>query len=253
MAVGWQALIVGALAGAVGLAEIVSRYRSDPKYALTHSVAAWFYIAVNAGAGVGALYLIRAFDLKFGQTHHIEIWRVLIAGFGTIAFFRSSFFVTKIGGSDVGVGPSLVLGALLDFFDREVDRKSAEEMSQVMSADQLAGLDPDSVMSALPVLCLALMQNFAPADQALLGTEITKTRNDGELSPQAKMRAVTVQLAKYLSADLVKKVLVNARDVFLETPSAPKAAVLEAARKQLEDQAVREAEQPDNEGGAGAS
>ncbi|TML24488.1 MAG: hypothetical protein E6G32_03750 [Actinobacteria bacterium] len=105
-------------------------------------------------------------------------------------------------------------------------------------------------MSALPVLCLGLMQNFAPADQALLGTEITKTRNDGELSPQAKMRAVTVQLAKYLSADLVKKVLVNARDVFLETPSAPKAAVLEAARKQLEDQAVREAERPENAGGA---
>ena len=238
MGVGWQALIVGLLAGSVGLTEIVTRYRSDPKYALRHSLAAWLYIGLNAAAGVAALFLIRAFGWTFGQSKNVDLWRILVASFGAIAFFRSSLFVAKVGGSDVGVGPSLVLGALLDAFDRDVDRKSAAEISRVVQADKLAGLNPESVMSALPVLCLALMQNFAPGDQALLGTELIKTRNDETLAPEAKMRAVVVNLAKYLGAPLVESVLINARAIF-ETPppravSAEPVAMRDAAQQSLE-------------------
>jgi hypothetical protein len=238
--VGWQALIVGVLAGSVGLAEIVSRYRSNPGYTLRHSSAAWLYVLLNAGAGVVALFVIRAFGWTFGQTSHVDLWRILVASFGAIAFFRSSLFVTKIGDANVGVGPSLVLSALLDAFDREVDRTSAAEIAQVTKADTLAGLDPNTVMWALPVLCLALMQNFPPGDQALLGTELIKTRSDDTLSPQAKMQAVVIQLAKYLGAELVKDVLVNGRAIFVAAPppsppppatAAPAAAVLEEARK----------------------
>jgi hypothetical protein len=232
VAVGWQALIVGLLAGSVGLTEIVTRYRSDPKYPLRRSLAAWLYIGLNAGAGVAALFLIRAFGWTFGQTEHVDLWRILVAGFGAIAFFRSSLFVTKVGDSNVGVGPSLVLGALLDAFDRDIDRKSAAEISKVVSADKLEGLNPQSVMSALPVLCLALMQNFAPGDQALLGTELIKTRNDETLTDQAKMRAVVVHLAKYLGAPLVESVLTNAREIFVAPPppDASVATVAGAAR-----------------------
>jgi hypothetical protein len=56
------------------------------------------------------------------------------------------------------------------------------------------------------------MQNFSPSDQALLGTELVKTRHDDELTPQAKMRATIVQLAKYLGSDLVECVLTNAHE-----------------------------------------
>jgi hypothetical protein len=220
MAVVWQAVIVGVLAGLVGLTEIVSRYRSDPSYPLKRSLAAWLYVGLNAAAGIGALFLIRAFGWTFGQSEHIDLWRILVASFGAIAFFRSSLFVTKVGGSNVGVGPSLVLGALLDAFDRDVDRKSAKRMSTVLGADKLAGLNPDSVMSALPVLCLALMQNFSPSDQALLGTELIKTQNDKDLTAEIKMRAVIVHLAKYLGAPLVLGVLENAHEVFQAPPPA---------------------------------
>jgi hypothetical protein len=243
MAVGWQALIVGLLAGLVGLTELVSRYRSDPTYGLRHSLAAWLYVGLNAVAGVVALFLIRAFGWTFGQSDHVDLWRILVASFGAIAFFRSSLFVAKVGGSNIGVGPSLVLGALLDAFDREVDRKSAAEISKVIKADKMARLNPESVMSALPVLCLALMQNFAPGDQALLGTELIKTRSDENLTPQTKMRAVVVHLAKYLGTPLVEDVLTNAREIF-ETPPPPrpeasKAAVIDQAR-QLAEQAAAE-------------
>jgi protein-S-isoprenylcysteine O-methyltransferase Ste14 len=88
VAVGWQALIVASFAGLVGLAELVSRYRSDPKYLLRHSTAAWLYVLLNVGAGVGALFIIRAFGWTFGDSAHVDLWRILVAGFGAIAFFR---------------------------------------------------------------------------------------------------------------------------------------------------------------------
>jgi hypothetical protein len=253
---GWQALIVASLAGLVGLAELLGRYRSDPQYSLTRSPASWLYVVLNAGAGVGALFLIRAFGWTFGHTGHVVLWQVLTAGFGAIAFFRSSLFVTKIGGSTVGVGPSLVLGSLLDACDRDVDRKSAEEMSKVMTQENLGDLDPNSVMYALPVLCLALMQNFPPGDQAQLFADLTNVRTNDTLSPQAKMRAVAVQLAKNLGVKLVCHVLINARQVF-ETPHAaprvvafPQAALVIEEAKKLGDQA---AQSPTQEGDGGES
>jgi hypothetical protein len=244
VAVGWQALIVGVLAGFVGLAELVNRYRSDPWYAVTRSVAAWVYIGLNALAGVGALLLIRAFDWSFGQTEHVDLWRVLIAGFAALAFFRSALFIARIGDTDVGVGPSLVLGALLDACDREVDRRSAERMSEVVRDSELEGLDPDKVMFALPVLSLALMQSFPASDQAQLGAELVVLRNDDTLSPEATMRAVIIQLSKYLSPALVAQVLTDAREIFVATPAAPSqspaaaepAALIEEARRQLAEQ-----------------
>ena len=196
MGSGWQAVIVAILAGVVGLAELVGRYRSNPTYALRKSVAAWLYVAINALAGVGALLLIRAMDWDFGQTSHVDIWQVLVAGFGAIAFFRSSLFVARVGGSNVGVGPSLVLGALLDACDRQVDRESAKKLADVLQLEPLlVGLDPKTLTFALPVLSLALMQNFSPTDQTQLGAELLIVRNDTTLSEQAKMRAVVVQVS----------------------------------------------------------
>jgi hypothetical protein len=241
MSVGWQALLVGLLAGLVGLAELVSRYKSDPTYALRRSAAAWLYIILNAVAGVAALFLIRAFGWTFGQSDHITLWRILVASFSAIAFFRSSLFVTKIGDTSVGVGPSLILGALLDAFDRDVDRKSAENMSGVMKSANLAGLDSDRVTYALPVLCLALMQNFPPGDQAQLGAELATIRQDKTLSPETKMRVVIVNLAKNLGAPVVEKVLTTAREVFLPPAPPPVAAppaevVIEKAKQLVEQQ-----------------
>lgn len=237
MGVTWQFVVVAALASFVGLSELVSRYRSDPGYVLRHSLAAWLYVIVNGSAGVAALALIRAFGW-FAESPHVDLWRVLIASFGAIAFFRSSLFVAKIGSSSIGVGPSLVLGALLDACDREVDRQSAEKISEVVEEERLDGLDPAQVMLALPVLCLALMQNFAPGDQAQLGAEISKVRGDTTLSEDAKMRAVLIQLSKHLGVELVTKVLTTTRAILtapvVSPPVLPDAeALIEEAKKQI--------------------
>jgi hypothetical protein len=233
VAVGWQALIVASLAGFVGLAELLSRYRSDPKYVLGRPLA-WVYILINALAGLGALLLIRALGWRFGQTQHVDLWRVLVAGFGAIAFFRSSLFVTKIGGTVVGVGPSLVLGAVLDACDRAIDRKSAERLSEMMKPELSKGLDPDKVMAALPVLCLALMQNFPSGDQAQLGADLSNIRNDKTIALDTRMQAVVIQLAKHLGDEVVRHVLKNGREVFV-AGQPPAQAVIEQAKKELSE------------------
>lgn len=236
MDAGWQATIAGAIAGSVGVAELIGRYRSSPGFSIGR-LAAWGYVGLNAVAGFLALYLVRAFDWNFNQTENVTLWRILVAGFGAVALFRSSLFVTKVGSTDVNVGPSLVLGTLLDACDRSVDRDSAAELSKIIADAELKGLNADAVDSALPVLCLALMQNFPSADQALLGTDLKKIREDHTLTSDARMRAVIVQLAKYLGPTVVRDVLKNARQLFTSpavSPAATQAAAQAAAAQAAE-------------------
>jgi hypothetical protein len=233
MPVGWQYAITGAIAGLVGVAEILARYRSDPLYSLKQPPA-WVYVIVNAASGVLALVLVRAFGWTFGQTTNVTLWRILVAGFGAVALFRSSLFVTKVGGTDVNVGPSVVLQGILDTFDRYVDRKSAKEISKILTAPELAGLNPNAVMTVLPVLCLALMQNFSASDQALLGAALNSIKTDPTLGSDSRMRAVVIQLAKYLGPELVTGVLTGARSLFIAPPAA-REAVLQEARRLAEE------------------
>lgn len=217
MALGWQLAIAGGLAGAVGLAEIVARYRSEPSFALQR-LTAWSYILVNAAAGVGALFLVRAFGWTFGQTGNIDLWRSLIAGFGALAIFRSSLFVTKVGETEVNVGPSQVLSSILDTFDRAIDRKCAAKIANSITQKELDELDPKRVISTLPVLCLSLMQNFSAADQALLAAALKEIEANEKLSTRAKMRATIVQLAKFLGNELVGKVLEGSISILKPNP-----------------------------------
>jgi hypothetical protein len=228
--VGWQATIAGVLAGIAGLSEIVARYRSDPKRAVL-TVAGFLYILLNAVTGFVALYLVRAFGWTFGHTSNITLWRILISGFGALALFRSSLFITKIGNTTVGIGPSAVLESLTGALDRDVDRKSARAISAEHKSSQLAGLDPAAVMSTLPVLCLALMQNFPPGDAALLGSELTKVEKGQNLSSAAKMQATVIHLAKFLGGDLVTRVLQDGRSLFAIPTPAEASAVVDETKK----------------------
>ena len=122
----WFYVLVGALGAAVAIGELVSHYRDAPMRALA-TFPALLYIGINAGASLGALALIRAFDWKFGMNGtssdaDVRWTQTLVAGFGALAFFRSSLFIANIGGQDIGIGPSAFLQSVLDAADRGVDR-----------------------------------------------------------------------------------------------------------------------------------
>jgi hypothetical protein len=218
MDAGWQATVAAGIAGSVGLAELLGRYKSSPGFSLLR-FAAGLYVVINAAAGFLALYLVRAFGWSFNQTQHVTLWRILVAGFGAIALFRSSLFVTKVGSTDLNVGPSIVLGAILDACDRSIDRASASELSLKINDKNLTGFDPDAIEVSLPVLCLALMQNFAPADQALLAADLSKISTNADLPPEARMRATIIQLSKYLGPEVVSDMMTNARSLFVNPPA----------------------------------
>src|SRR5207249_7959686 len=106
--------------------ELVARYRDAPGSALRNA-AAGLYLAINAAAAVAALGLVQAFNWTFGAGGGSELrWtRVLVAGFGAMAIFRSSLFIVRAGEQDVGVGPSGFLQVVLNATDRAVDRRRA--------------------------------------------------------------------------------------------------------------------------------
>ncbi len=135
MALFLSTVLVLALGGLVAVGELVARYRDKPTSALLLP-SSLFYVAVNAAASGAALGLIHGFGWQFGQKGAAAaITQVLVAGFGSLAFFRSSLFTVRVGSTDVGVGPSAVLDSILAAADRATDRNLGEQRSA-----QVAGI-----------------------------------------------------------------------------------------------------------------
>ena len=84
---------VGLLGGIVGAGELIPRYRDAPEDVLRTWPTA-LYVAINAGASVGALGLMHS-NGWFDQSRWV---RNLLAGIGAMAFFRTSHFVVRAGG-----------------------------------------------------------------------------------------------------------------------------------------------------------
>jgi hypothetical protein len=181
---------IGAL---VGIGELVARYRDAPARALGN-LAALVYVVLNSGAAAGALALAATFDWTFGASEPQAIrWtRVLVAGFGAMALFRSALFTVRVGKQDVGVGPSTFLHVVLTAADRAVDRNRAraraEEVSKAMS-----GVDFDKAVEALPAYCFALMQNTSNEEQRSLAADVAELRRADGMDDHA--RSLTLGLA----------------------------------------------------------
>lgn len=168
--------VAAALAALVGITELITRYRDAPSTLLLVP-SAWFYALVNAAGGMAALLAIYVFGWTFGgdTPQAVTAYRVLVAGFGSAALFRSSLFLVKVGGRDVGVGPSLILSGLLEAADRGVDRvrarRRAAHVSQIMG-----DVSFKKAQDALPIHCLALLQNAAPVEQLAMSNSVERLR-----------------------------------------------------------------------------
>lgn len=183
---GFDYFVVGMLGTAVGIGELVARYRDEPVKAL-RSWSALVYVAVNALASLAALGIIHTFGW-FGTsppTDQSNLTQVLIAGFGAMAVFRSSLFVVRVGKDDVGVGPIAFLQVILGASDRGVDRKRGVDRAPRV-AEIMDGLAFDDVAAALPPYAMALLQNVDPDDAQELGDRIAKLR-DAKMTDRLKV------------------------------------------------------------------
>jgi hypothetical protein len=148
----WEFIWAALFGGAVGSSELIARYRDDPSRAVSRP-AALFYIFINVGASMAALRLIEIFNWlpRPNLGEHASI-RVLVAGFGAMAFFRSSLFLTRVGNQDVQIGPVSFLQIFLAAADRQVDRTLGEARSA--QADELmAAVNFEKAADVLPIFC----------------------------------------------------------------------------------------------------
>lgn len=167
----WPWLLAALLGGGVGIGELVSRYRDAPVRALL-TLPAWFYVAVNASAAMVAYWLL----LTPNWLPNLDaIERVLVAGLGAMAFFRSSLFTVRIGDNDVAVGPSAFLQIILSAADRAVDRSRATPRAQAIG-DIMKDVNFAKAAESLPAHCFALMQNVSAEEQEAIGQQVNSLK-----------------------------------------------------------------------------
>lgn len=194
---------VGLFGGLVGAAEMIGRYRDSTVRTFTVP-ATWIYVLMNAAGSIGALYLLRSFGWDLGQTDATkrDLTQVLVAGFGALAFFRSSLFKVKVGDQDIDVGPSLMLDSLLAAADRSVDRHQAKRRNRDVAA-AMKNVDFEKAALALPAICLAASASVSKDDAAALRTGINTISGD-HMSPHAKSLALGLAVVGLLGVDILQ-------------------------------------------------
>jgi hypothetical protein len=97
-------LVAVAIGGLVGGVELLGRYRYAPLRAV-FTLSGFIYILINMMSAWAAYYMISEFKVLENSTVAKELTHVLLAGFGSLVFMRSSFFKVRVGDSDIGIGP----------------------------------------------------------------------------------------------------------------------------------------------------
>lgn len=195
-------LLVVLLGVLVGAGELTSRYRDAPWTSVTN-VAAGAYLATNAFAAAFALMFIRSMPLTFGMetARAIRATQVMVAGFGAMALFRTSLFFMRIGGRDVGIGPSTFLQVILSATDRDVDRRRAVDRAAAVTK-ALEGMEFDQIREALPRYCLTLMQNVSMEEEAEIERAVAEIAGSG-MDSSLKANALGLSLMNVVGRNVL--------------------------------------------------
>lgn len=199
-------IIVFLIGAAVGIGELVARYRDEPRRAI-FTRPAMLYVGINGFASLFALVAI----LTFGWTSNASdspaakrLVEILTAGFGAMAVFRSSLFTVRVGTNDVGVGPIAFLQILLGATDRGVDRKRASDRAEKV-VRIMGDLDPMLAYRALPAFAIMLMQNLTLEDQQAIGSQVQAlTLPDLDIPEQAKVLNVGLLLMNFVGEEVLE-------------------------------------------------
>lgn len=203
MLIDWFAVVLIGLL--VGAGELVARYRDAP-FKVLFTLPSLFYLLLNAAAAVAALGSIRAFGWTFGLSDPPDAieprWaQVLVAGFGALAVFRSSFFTVRVADQEVGIGPSSFLQVVLGAVDRAVDRRRGRERAAAVRRI-MSGVSFDRAHEALPTYCLALMQNLPNEDQEALGQKVSALQL-ASMEDHAKALALGLAIIDAMGEDVL--------------------------------------------------
>jgi hypothetical protein len=205
----WEWLVAGLLGAIISSAEIISRYRDEPQYAL-RTWPSVFYMLVNALASIGTLAFIRIVNWTFGINDPLLLgWaQVFVAGFGAMAILRASLFSVQVGDEVVPIGLKHYLDVLLASVDRAVDRRRAEERGKAVGLI-MANVVFEKAYQALPAYCLALLQNLSQADQDQLGKKIGLLYNSAGINPRIKSLLLGIALMNLVGENVLRAAVKN--------------------------------------------
>ena len=178
---------------AVGLAEILSRYREAPRQ------AAWTrpglsYMGLNGLVSLAVLWAFGIFKVSFELSDPTQeaVARVVVAGFGALAFVRSSF-TFRTSSNAVSIGPGETLDTFFAALDLEISRSLAAEKA-AKAAQTMAALDYQEAEEALPLLCIQLLRgSLGPEDQRQLGEDVASL-SQLQIAPEVKKAILGVML-----------------------------------------------------------
>ncbi|HEY2325425.1 MAG TPA: Ig-like domain-containing protein [Thermoanaerobaculia bacterium] len=206
------------IGGAVGLGELVARYRDAPERALT-TTPAILYILINAAASGFAMYVVWHFDIMKGQTgERLIVMQILLAGFGAMAFFRTSVFTFRQGDQDIGIGPIAFLQVMLKATDRAVDRLRANERARQISV-VMNGVSFTRAKVALPTFAMALMQNVPSDEQKSVADEVNGLDANTTLDDDTKAKNLGLKLMNIIGIDVLGTAIQQLFDQIQKTGS----------------------------------
>lgn len=178
--------ICGLIGSTVGLAELLGRYRDQPK-ALFSCTSSWVYILLNGIASLVALYLAETLNWNFGirTAATVVLIRVTLASFGAMAVLRTSLFNLKVDDRVVPIGPNAILESLLGAADRGVDRRRAISRS-TDAMEIMRDVSFKKSHAALSAFCLTLLQNSSPQEQQKLRDAVRALEQNKDMSDSQK-------------------------------------------------------------------
>ncbi len=210
-------LVVALFGAAIGVAELISRYKDEPDNAL-RSWPAYLYLLLNALASMAALGIIRVFNWSFGITNPnaVGVAQVIVAGFGAMAILRTSLFTVKVGEETISIGPSRFLEVMLTAVDRGVDRKRGEARAKVISKI-MGNVSFEKAYTALPSYCFTLMQNLPSENPKQFGEQITLIRNS-HMSPRVKSQVLGLLLMNLVGENVLSAAIQSIGDEIKPDP-----------------------------------
>lgn len=225
--------LVALFGGTVGAVEILSRYRDDP-WTAVRSPMALVYMAVNASASLAAYCLIVIYHVGVDAQDTVlsrsqVTTQVLMASFGSMAFFRSALFNVRFDGKELAVGPGLVFQVLLSVTDRSVDRSRAipraRDIPKIMR-----GVDFRKAAGTLTAFCIGSMQNLSEVEQVEIREQVDliASRPSRTVNDQDKANLLGLLLVNIFGKQVLEQAVNSLGSSILSSPAANAPAALTA-------------------------
>jgi hypothetical protein len=186
---GWLILSI-AFGVSVGAAELLGRYRDEPRLAVASGPGFWYLLLNGLISGIAYGLLVHYNDKIFVGLQNDRLLTSIVAGFGSMLVMRSKLFSFKTeGGETFAVGPDAVLSTFLRSVDRRIDRNRSAPRQKLVY-DSVKTLRNPSLAASFIITSLASYQNLSDSEKATLSDIIQKVQGQADLPPQLKLMAI---------------------------------------------------------------